>query len=261
MTTVVISQPMFFPWVGMWEQIRLADIYVHYDDVQFSKGSFTNRVQIKTAQGCQWLSVPLQNVKLGQAIRDTEVSSKEDWRRKHLDTLGQAYARAPFQSEMVELVKRVYAHEARTISEVAIASMEMTARYLDIGQPDQWHFASSLPIEGSSSQRVLDIVKYFGGTRYVTGHGAARYLDHELFERNGVAVEYMQYELRPYPQAHGDFTPYVSILDLVANCGRSGSHVIASGTVGWRAFMDARAASETTPESRPVSLPSIEPSI
>ena len=50
MTTVVISQPMFFPWVGMFEQIALADVYVHYDDVQFSKGSFTNRVQLKTAR-------------------------------------------------------------------------------------------------------------------------------------------------------------------------------------------------------------------
>ena len=49
MTVVVISQPMLFPWVGMFEQIRLADVYVHYTDVQFSKGSFVNRVQIKTA--------------------------------------------------------------------------------------------------------------------------------------------------------------------------------------------------------------------
>ena len=57
-TRVVISQPMLFPWVGLFEQIRAADVYVHYDDVQFSKGSFTNRVQIKTARGPRWLTVP-----------------------------------------------------------------------------------------------------------------------------------------------------------------------------------------------------------
>ena len=68
MTTVVVSQPMFFPWVGMFEQIRLADAYVHYTDVQFSKGSFVNRVQIKTADGFRWLTVPLKNVALGQNI-------------------------------------------------------------------------------------------------------------------------------------------------------------------------------------------------
>ena len=41
---VVITQPMLFPWVGLLEQIMLADVLVNYADVQFSKGSFTNRV-------------------------------------------------------------------------------------------------------------------------------------------------------------------------------------------------------------------------
>ena len=47
MKTVVISQPMYFPWVGMLEQMALADVWVHLDDAQFSKGGFFNRVQIK----------------------------------------------------------------------------------------------------------------------------------------------------------------------------------------------------------------------
>ena len=72
---VVISQPMFFPWVGMFEQIRLADIYVHYGDVRFSKGSYVNRVQIKTAQGVRWLTVPLQGVSLGQVIEQVRINS------------------------------------------------------------------------------------------------------------------------------------------------------------------------------------------
>ena len=63
---VVISQPMFFPWVGFLEQMRLADVYVHYDDVQFSKGSFTNRVQIKTPEGFIWLTAPLRNLRAGR---------------------------------------------------------------------------------------------------------------------------------------------------------------------------------------------------
>ena len=84
MKAAVISQPMFFPWVGMLEQMRVADTYVHYDDVQFSKGSFTNRVQIKTAQGIQWLSMPLRELSLGQEIRGVLVDDRQGWRRKHL---------------------------------------------------------------------------------------------------------------------------------------------------------------------------------
>ena len=47
MTRVVITQPMLFPWPGFFEQLCLADVYIYLDDVQFSKGSFTNRVQIE----------------------------------------------------------------------------------------------------------------------------------------------------------------------------------------------------------------------
>ena len=57
---LVISQSMYFPWVGMLEQIRLADVFMHYDDVQLARG-FYNRVQVKTAQGARWLTVPLRD--------------------------------------------------------------------------------------------------------------------------------------------------------------------------------------------------------
>ena len=80
---IVISQPMFFPWVGMFEQIRLADTYVHYSDVPFSKGSFVNRVQVKTAQGTPWMTVPLKSFSIGQSICDVEIDDQKDWRRKH----------------------------------------------------------------------------------------------------------------------------------------------------------------------------------
>ena len=49
MKKIVISQPMLFPWIGIFEQIKLSDVYVHYDDAQLPQGrSFINRVQIKT---------------------------------------------------------------------------------------------------------------------------------------------------------------------------------------------------------------------
>ena len=87
---------MFFPWIGLFEQIRLADIYVHYVDVQFSKGSFTNRVQVKVATGSEWLTIPVRHEGLGMEIRNTRINLAQPWQRKHLQTLRQAYAKAPY---------------------------------------------------------------------------------------------------------------------------------------------------------------------
>lgn len=230
---------MFFPWVGMFEQLRLADAYVHYDDVQFSKGSFTNRVQIKTAQGSQWLTVPLRDLHLGQKILEVAVDNRQDWRSKHLVALEKAYAQAPAKGEMLALVERVYREPANTICDVATASMMAVHSYFEFTHPLRFDWASRLGIGGESSARVLAVVKHLGGDVYITGHGARRYLDHEWFEREGVRVEYMDYQKHPYPQLHGDFTPFVSILDLIANVGKSGLQHINSSTVHWKAFPTA----------------------
>lgn len=235
---VVISQPMFFPWVGMFEQIRLADIYVHYGDVQFSKGSFANRVQIKTAQGVKWLTVPLQDVSLGQSIDEVQINVRIDWRAQHMDMLKQAYAAAPYCKEMLALVESVYRQPVDSIAMLSRLSIEACCNYFGLDAGRRFIDVRQLAIGGSSSQRVLDIVCALGGTRYVTGLGARNYLDHQLFENAGVRVEYMDYLKLPYPQLHGEFTPYVSILDLIANTGKDGISYIQSGTVYWKDYLN-----------------------
>lgn len=230
MTTVVISQPMFFPWVGMLEQLKAADVYVHYDDVQFSKGSFTNRVQVKTATGVKWLTVPLENAHLGTLIKDVRVDARRDWRRGHLDLLRQAYKGA---TDMLELVERVYQVQTPWLCEVAMLSMGALADVFGV-RPKREALSSELQIPGSSTDRVLQVVKHFGGTRYVSGAGGRAYLDHAAFERAGVSVEYMTYAKVPYLQRHGAFTPFVSALDLLANRGPEGREVFTSKTVSWK---------------------------
>ena len=234
---VVISQPMFFPWVGMFEQIRLANIYVHYSDVQYSKGSFVNRVQIKTPMGVRWLTVPLQRFTLGQRIDQIQIA-KSDWRSKHLELLKQSYRRAPYMNDMFNLVEQVYSHNYLTIDELSRASLDAVCHYYQLNPACRFLNARDLAINGKGSQRVLDIVQALGGTVYITGHGAKNYLDHARFEAAGVRVEYMNYQCKPYPQMHGAFTPYVSILDLIANMGQAGREYICSDTLYWRDFLN-----------------------
>lgn len=222
---------MFFPWVGMLEQLKAADTYVHYDDVQFSKGSFTNRVQVKTAAGVKWLTVPLEDAYLGMRIKDVRVDSRRDWRRSHLDLLRQAYRGA---REMLELVERVYAVKTPWLCEVAIASMGALADAFGV-RPKTEVASSALGIAGHGTQRVLDIVRSLGGTRYVSGAGGRAYLDHAAFAAEGIAVEYMDYAKRPYAQRHGEFTPFVSALDALASLGAAaGRELFVSKTISWK---------------------------
>jgi hypothetical protein len=234
---VVISQPMYFPWVGMLEQIQLADIFVFYNDVQFSRGFF-HRVQIKTARGTPWITIPLRHYHRGQLISAVAIDDRQDWQQKHRAMLAAAYQQAQYRDEMLSLVDRVFAMQFSNVAELARASMIELANYFGLLPNRRFVDSQSLPPEGKSSQRLCDIARTLGGDVYVTGHGARNYLDHDLFERNGIAVEYMRYECRLYPQLHGPFTPYVSALDLVANCGPQGARYIVSGTQSAREFVE-----------------------
>ena len=243
---LVISQPMYFPWVGMLEQIRLADHFVYYDDVQFSRGGFSNRVQIKTRNGIRWLTVPLADQKLGQLINEVRIDDRVGWRRSHVDQLKQAYDGAPFRSEMLSVVDQVFSTPHQTLADLAQASMDALVRYYpQLGARKPFTASSTLGIPGASTQRVIDLCLALQADHYLTGHGARHYLDHQAFEARGTAGSYIKYGTPPYPQLHGEFTPYVSALDLIANRGPKGIADIGGQPLAWREFLSTPAPATT----------------
>src|SRR3954463_11038883 len=94
--TLAVLQPGYLPWLGFFDQMRRADAFVYYDDVQFDKNGWRNRNRIKNAHGAQWLTVPvLQKGRAAQRICEVEIDNRTGWARKHIASIAQAYARAP----------------------------------------------------------------------------------------------------------------------------------------------------------------------
>lgn len=239
---IVISQPYYFPWIGLLEQIRLADVFIHYDDVQFSKGHFQDRVQIKTLNGFNWLTVPKKNLKLGQKINEVLIDNRKNWKRSQLDFLTQVFRNAPFKVEMINLVKSVFCNEFKYLAEVSISSIMAVVDYYGLNISTSFNKSSPLTISGSSTERVINIVKYYNANFYITGMGALKYMDFTLFEKENITVEFMNYKCLPYPQLFGVFNPYVSSLDLIANTGKTGLEYICSGTTNWIDFVKSETA-------------------
>ena len=94
---------MYFPWLGIFEQIKISDVFVYYDDVQMPLGrSFMSRVQLKTAQGVRWLTVPIRR-QAGQLINEVEIDETKPWRRDHLGLINDAFRDAPFKADAVRI--------------------------------------------------------------------------------------------------------------------------------------------------------------
>ncbi|WAS05804.1 WbqC family protein [Gloeomargaritales cyanobacterium VI4D9] len=238
---VVISQPMYFPWIGMLEQIQLSDVFIFYDDVQFpnSGRTFIKRVQVKLKNGTVWMTIPVKSFKSGAKINEIEIDSYQNWQKQHLDLLTQSFIHAPFKQEALHIAMSFFdvTIGVKKLSDLSILSMRFLIDYFKLDHGKRFFLSSRLDIPGRGSERILKIVKHFGANFYITGHGARNYLDHESFDSEGIVVEYMQYCCAPYPQLHGDFTPFVSSLDLVANCGQAGSKYICSKTIHWKEFL------------------------
>lgn len=231
---------MLFPWIGTFEKIKLADMYIHYDDVSFSKGSFVNRVRVKTATGSCWLSVPLRDFHKGTSICQVEISKNKDWRTNHINILNQHYRKAPFFHEMLEIVMKIYSQDWETIDALSIASIEEVCKYFNLLPSKGFMRSSQLGIGGQSSHRLVHIVGKLGGKIYICGYeGAHHYLNQQLFENSDIRVEYINYKKIPYPQLNGEFTPYLSILDLIANLGKAGSFVFQSNSVYWQEYISS----------------------
>lgn len=234
MTTVAIMQPMYCPWKGFFELIAACDVYIHLDDVLLPRGrSFTNRVQAKTKDGIKWLTVPLSRQDR-TTIDKTAVDTGQPWQRKHLGLLEQAYARAPHKASMLDFATSHLSADCTLLGSLNITFIEQAAARLDLNPTILK--SSNLDILSTGSQRILDLVKAAGGTTYVTGHGGRNYLDHQAFEDAGIEVRYMNYSTEEYPQLHGEFTPYVTVLDLLANTGEEAPKWIAPSTISWQEF-------------------------
>jgi hypothetical protein len=224
--TLGVLQPGYLPWLGFFDLMRRSDVFVLYDDVQFDKHGWRNRNRIKTAQGPQWLTVPVfHRGREGQRIGEVEIDNQLPWARKHVRSIEQAYAHAPFAARYLTDLEELLTREWRLLLELDLALIELLRGWLEL-RPNMIR-CSSLSVPGRRSERLLRLCRHFGADRYLTGNAARAYLDVDLFERSGIEVEWQSYLHPIYPQQHGPFELNMSTIDLVFNCGDEAPAVLA----------------------------------
>jgi len=214
---VAVLQSAYVPWRGFFDIIASVDLFVIYDDVQYSKGSWRNRNKLKTPAGPKWLTVPV-NVSLGQPIADVTIEyGTKDWIAQHRGLIDQALRDAPFYEDSVRPWSECVATRPTHLSELNVALLRTYCGLLGIGT----RFADSrdFALEGSSTERLLMLLKAVGATSYLSGPAAEAYLDLASFREAGIDLYYKTYDYAPYPQQGEGFQPDVSILDLIANLG------------------------------------------
>jgi hypothetical protein len=217
MTVVAIHQPQYMPWLGYFDKIDRCDVFCLLDTVQYKKNEFQNRNRIKTADGWQWLTVPV-TYRFPQRIEEVGVNQTTDWQRKHLQALKTNYSKAPFFETYYASFEEFYQKSYEMLVDVNMASIELLMDLL--GFEGKLVLASSLPVETEDpTLRLVEICKVLGGDSYLSGKDGAKYMDVYMFENHQIEVLFQDFNHPQYPQCYGPFEPNMSVVDLLFNCG------------------------------------------
>lgn len=218
--TAAILQPNYIPWRGVFDLINCVDVFIMFDDVQYTKKDWRNRNKIKTAQGEKWLTVPVNySQSAPQQICDVRINSQIDWQEQHLSAINTAYHASPHFEWGQSLLHELYA--ARTfeyISDVAVLSTQLIAE--KFGLTVEWQKSSEFGISGNKNgERAIRLCHAVGATRLINGPSSRGFMNEQLFADEGISLNYMEYSYPPYSQLHGPFIDRMSALDLLLNCG------------------------------------------
>lgn len=221
MKKIAILQSNYIPWKGYFDMLAAVDEFILYDDMQYTRRDWRNRNQIKTPQGVQWLTVPVQvKGKYYQTIRDTEIDGA-DWASAHWKALAQNYRRAPYFDEIAAWLEPLYLAESYThISQLNRRFIDAVCDYLGIKTVIS-NSSDYTQIDGKT-ERLVELCALAGGTEYISGPAAKDYIEENIFTERGIKLTWFDYFGYPeYPQLWGEFTHGVTILDLLFNCGKN----------------------------------------
>jgi hypothetical protein len=228
---ISIIQPCFVPWLGYFEQIALADVFVYLDDVKYTKQDWRNNNQIKSPQGIAKIFVPVRKTKEETLINQALISYAEGWEQKLINKINACYSKAYFFEEVMELLKKVILNKYERLVDLNYNLNNAILDYVGIKTPI--YFSSNIPKNTSDKNlRLLEICQNFDKINiFYDGKKAENFIDKDLFLQNGINVIFQNYQHKPYQQLWGDFLPYMSIIDLIMNHGTESLKFIINNSI------------------------------
>jgi len=225
---VAAHQPQYLPWLGYFHKIDRADIFVLLDNVQFKKNEWQNRNRIKTAQGWQWLTVPVL-YKYPQLINEVMINNKVNWQHKQRQAILSNYRKAPHYERLGGFFEDIFSTSWQFVSQLNVAVVKRLTAIL--GMDTSLYVASELgEFPQDPDERLIGITKHFRADTYLAGAGGRGYMDLDKYTQSGTEVIFQDFKHPVYSQLFGEFEPFMSVIDLIFNHGDKSLTIIRGNT-------------------------------
>jgi len=219
---VTTLQPNYIPWRGYFDFFKQSDMFILYDDVQYTRRDWRNRNSIKTPDGPQWITIPVEDKGRNSLINEAKIIWN-GWPSRQLQTIERFYKNAPYVGVVLHMLEEAFDEGHDTICDLDESLIMKVLDYLGI----RCKTVRSSKVGFSDlkkTDRLVAMCQEVGATEYYSGESAKDYLEVEKF--GDIRVLWHRYNENVYPQLWGDFVSAVSIIDLIANCGLKGYDII-----------------------------------
>lgn len=214
-----IHQPNFFPWLGYFDKVRRADVFVFLDDVAYPKaghgmGSWSNRVQLNIQGRAAWVGCPVRREAGVQLIRDIRIDDSQPWRSKFLKTLNANYRRARNYTAVMAVIEPLIRYETDLLVEFNINAITRLTDVLQLSC--RFLRQSELATEKTSTALLVEVCQKVEANSYLCGGGADGYQDDALFAAEGVQLVYQNFVHPRYGGSADDRTlTGLSVIDFL----------------------------------------------
>ncbi len=212
---VAIMQPYFFPYIGYFQLIEYADVFIYLDDVQYIKGGWVNRNRILKNGEASWITLPVLHAGHALAINKRQYELSPTIIARILRVIEERYRKAPNFREVYPIVREIMAYEDPNIARFNTNLIDRLADHLEIRAR---LVRSSELIKHNllaGQERVIALCRHLDATCYVNPVGGVALYQRERFARNGIDLCFLESTCSPYPQFGAAPVPSLSIIDVL----------------------------------------------
>ncbi|MBZ8119744.1 WbqC family protein [Roseovarius sp. LXJ103] len=216
-----IMQPYFLPYLGYFQLIKAADVFVVYDTIQYTKKGWINRNRLLRNGEAAVFSIPLKKGSDYLDVVDRQLSESFD-RKKLCSQIEGAYRKAPFFAETMPLITEIVSYSAGNLFDYIQNSLRLTCAHLSILTPVR--ISSEIEVGASNlrnADRAIDICTRLQATGYINPPGGRALYEAEEFRARGLDLRFLEPQLATYTQFGADFVPALSVLDVLMFNGQN----------------------------------------
>ncbi len=209
---LAIMQPYFLPYIGYFQLIKAANLFVIYDDVQFIKGGWINRNYILLNGNKFMFTLILNGSSANKLINEISVQTNQN---KLLKTIYYSYKKAPYFEFVFPIIESIFNFDDKNLAKFVGNSIINICNYLKLDT--EIIYSSSLEKNNKlkGQAKIIHICKLLNADTYINAIGGQDLYDKESFKKEGIDLKFIKNNSTPYTQFKNEFIPWLSILDVM----------------------------------------------